>query len=311
MSITQKIIISFLLVVVLLVVSLVSVFIFHVTSLQEYKKISNTLIVENTLTDDVADLLEAYTAVSVAPLSSERMSAFLEQKENIFDTFQELDRVIVSSDSRVAYLGLKNIILGIIDDLEKGREAIVKGEIVEATEFYNQGLYKKTFVETNVTLLVLHELTYLREIEQEIKRKYAEQLFIIGGWVTLLVLVTVLYAFIFARSITIPIRMLSHASKKVSDGDYAFKTPELVLIRQDELGILARSFNSMLQKLNLKITQVEAATATVQETKSHLEERNRELERFNSMVINREIKMVELKRRISELEREVKNKESK
>ncbi len=238
MNITQKIISSFLLVVALLVVSLVSVFFFHVTSLQEYKAISNTLILENALTDHVTELLEAYTAVSVAPLSTDRVDAYLGHKQSIDDTFQELDKVIVSSDSRVAYQGLKNIIVGIITDLEKGRIAIVNGDIVRASEFYSDGLYKKSFVETNVTLLVLHELRYLQEIEQEIKERYNQQLFIIGGWVLVLVLVTIVYAIIFARSITVPIKILSRASKKVSDGDYQFETPEAVLVRQDELGIL-------------------------------------------------------------------------
>jgi len=48
--------------------------------------------------------------------------------------------------------------------------------------------------------------------------------------------------------------------------------------------------------------RVQERTAEVVAKSDELKQKNRELERFNKLFVNRELRMVELKKRISELE---------
>jgi methyl-accepting chemotaxis protein len=92
---------------------------------------------------------------------------------------------------------------------------------------------------------------------------------------------------------------------KVSAGNYSQRISEDLLGRNDEVGTLGNSFNAMLDALNDKINQVEKAHATILATQKDVEHRNAELEKFNAMVIGRELKMIELKEKITRLEREI------
>jgi methyl-accepting chemotaxis protein len=289
-------------VILLLIISLASVFIFHASSLKEYKHISNTLILENTLSTNVADYIEAFSAVSVAPTSKERLQDYSDKREDILATFKELDTVIVSDESRVTYQGLKNIILGLVSDLENGKELVMQGDVVGADKFYTQAVSKKPFVETNVTLLVIKELEYLDEIKSSIEEKYQEQLFRVTLWILVTIAATLFYALIFSRKITSPIKALSSASQQVTAGDYSTRIAPGLLAGEDEVGKLAEAINFMLITINSKITEVEAANSAVLVAKQHLEERNDELEKFNHMIIGRELKMIQLKEKIASLE---------
>lgn len=286
MNITQKITSSFLTVIILLVISIVSVFLFHISSIEDYKEFSNTLILENTLTDDVSELMEAYNAVSVAPLSSERAAAYNARRDTILSTFKQLDSLIISEDSRVAYQGLKNIILGIVGDLEEGRELLAQGDLVGSRERYDLGAYKRSYVESNVALLVLNELQYLDQIRQDIEKTYFIQLVAVGAWTLFIVLLVIAYSFIFSRKLTSPIKELFLAAQKVSQGEYHHKIPPRLLLLEDEVGSLAASFSAMLEKLNFKIDQAESSSELITEAKKHLENRNADLEKAQMATAN-------------------------
>lgn len=286
MSIRQKILYSFVVVILLLVVSLVSVFFFHNASIKEYKKVSNNLIVENTLSVSVSTLIELYNAAIIAPGSTERITAYENVKKEVLNALSTLDTAIENEDSRVAFLGVKKIVLGIVDDSDKGLKEVQQGNITVGLAIYNDALYKKAFVAENTTSLILTEIKHLHEIQSTIENKYDEQLSIILLWVTAIVFTTTLYALLFARRITSPIKVLSISSEKVSKGNYSLRIQNELLARKDEVGILARSFNNMLEKLNLKINQVETGNNMIMETKKHLEERNEELERSQLATAN-------------------------
>jgi nitrogen fixation/metabolism regulation signal transduction histidine kinase len=305
MNIRQKIIGSFILVIFLLLLSLGSVLIFHISSINDYKKISNTLTLEERLTNDTSELMEAFNAVAVAPTNESRIATYTAKRDSILSTFKELDADITDSDSVVAYQGLKNIILSILQDLESGRAALSNGDIVGSSQYYSDAVSKKAFVEANVTELLVKELEHLNNIKTQIEEKYKEQLLTVLLWLVATVFLSLLYALFFGRMITSPIEVLSVAAKKVKEGNYSFQISEDLLRRSDEVGNLANSFSLMLEALNNKIEQVEMGNAVILETKRHLEERNKDLEKFNHMVIKRELRMVELKNKIASLEEEL------
>jgi methyl-accepting chemotaxis protein len=305
MSIQQKILLSIIAVIVLMLLSLGSVFIFHISAVNQYRQVSDNLILEHDLQMEADKLTEAYNALVIAPESSERLLAYRMVRDNIVVIFKELDQAIENEDTRVAYSGLKSVILNMVGDGDKGLAALERGEATTALDLYNEIIYKRSFVHENTTSLLLTEISHLYSIQQTLEERYTIQLATVCLWIVLLVGLSILYAFVFAGRITAPIKELSLVSKEVAKGNHDFPISEKVLQRKDEVGTLAASFAVMVEKLNNEIHQVEEANEVVLETKRHLEERNIELERFNRMVVNREIRMRELKNIIATLEEKI------
>ncbi len=76
------------------------------------------------------------------------------------------------------------------------------------------------------------------------------------------------------------------ALQKVAGGDLNASVP--LSNKSDEIDALAAGINMMIEE--------------VRERTKELEEKNRELERFNKLAVGRELKMIELKKRVKELE---------
>ena len=295
MSIRSKIFLSFLVVVVLMLASLASVFFFHLGSLVEYKKVSDNLVHENELSQKTIALVETYNAVMLAPSSNERKSTYRSLKDDINGILDDLEDSIESEDSKVIFEGLSKIVREILADTDAGLTELERNNVQSASERYSSAIYKRGFVEEVATALVLAEVKYLQDIQGDIERRYQQQLLLMIVWVGVVLGIVLTYSIIFARRITAPISVLSLASQAVSNGEYEHRIEHDLVERTDEVGLLARSFNLMLETLNIKIRQVESANSTIMKTKKDLEQRNAELERFNRMVVNRELKMVSLK----------------
>jgi len=78
-------------------------------------------------------------------------------------------------------------------------------------------------------------------------------------FVTLLVVILAgLVGLLFARRLTAPIGNLAHAVQRVTDGDLDITMPRS---SQDELGVLAQSFNNMANRLKLNVEALEKAQA--------------------------------------------------
>jgi HAMP domain-containing protein len=148
-------------------------------------------------------------------------------------------------------------------------------------------------------------------------------------WLTFF-LVAILVAFSFLmifKSIIFPLRKLEKAFLKVAKGDLKV---QLKKEREDEIGRLILSFNKMVQdlkkakelleeeKMSLEI-KVKARTKALEEERLLLEEkvkertkelreRIEELEKFHKLAVGRELKMIELKKELTALKKELKNK---
>ncbi len=307
MSIRQKIFLSSVVVVFLMFIALASFFFFHRVAIVEYKTISENLILENELAQKVNVLVESYNAIVIAPSSQERKETYKANYEDIARIIRTLDEAVESEDSKVAYAGLRRIVLLLLEDCQNGITALESGDTTVALEYYNDAQHKLGFVLSNTTSFLLTEIQHLHEVQERIEKRYSQQLWATALWTLLLVFGAVLYALIFARRITSPVNMLSHISAKVSEGNFNQQIPQELLSRSDEVGGFARSFHVMLEKLNHKINQVETANETILKTQEDLTVRNQELEKFNRMVVGRELKMIELKERIATLEEKLKD----
>ncbi|MCD6114713.1 HAMP domain-containing protein [bacterium] len=144
------------------------------------------------------------------------------------------------------------------------------------------------------------------------------------------VLMTMCLAVIFTQKIITPIRELVEVVKRAAAGDL---NTRVKVKGNDELAQLGREFNFMIEQLKKTKDQLEeekkvlevrvrARTeeleemaknldAQVKERTKELQERIKQLERFHKLTVGRETKMIELKKKIRQLEEELEKYRSK
>lgn len=109
----------------------------------------------------------------------------------------------------------------------------------------------------------------------------------------------ILLATIFARHIVEPVVIIGRLAKGYSNADFKEEVPGKILQRKDEFSDLAKSFSSMREQLSelyfsldKKVReQTQELARSEQKTKQRLDE----YERLNQLMVDREIKMIELK----------------
>jgi len=154
------------------------------------------------------------------------------------------------------------------------------------------------------------EICLIAKINQEeafepIKRLRYELLLIFLGILFLVVILGLLLS----RTITRPIVKLRDDVIKVGKGNLKIK---IFQTSQDEVGDLARTFSKMTNDLRKSRRKLEEYSKNlekkVKERTKELEQKNNELNQFNKLAVGRELKMVELKKKIRELEEKLKKK---
>ena len=107
-----------------------------------------------------------------------------------------------------------------------------------------------------------------------------------------------------------PVYTISKAAEQVGEGKMDIRLDASLM--DGELEVLAKSFNKMAESLEKSNQEIEKSKANLEEKVAErtkeLSEKNEELEKFNRMAVDRELKMVELKKKIKELENQQNNK---
>jgi HAMP domain-containing protein len=144
---------------------------------------------------------------------------------------------------------------------------------------------------------------------------------------TLSLFFIIIFAFLLGRYVTQPLKELTAATAKIAAGYF---DTQIKAKRSDEFGELAHSFNQMAKSLAESHSALEEAKTVleirvaartrelqelverqeeiIKERTKELQKKIEELEKFQKMAVGRELKMVELKKRIEELENQLKNK---
>ena len=132
---------------------------------------------------------------------------------------------------------------------------------------------------------------YKSQIDQSVRS--IVYLLILGAAVS--VALTLFLVFFFTRQFLKPLESLKDAVQKVAAGDLTVRAK---VISTDEMGFLAQSFNQMSDSLQKSYGQL---GQKVEEKTHELNTKVAELERFNKLMVDRELKMIELKKEIARL----------
>lgn len=124
------------------------------------------------------------------------------------------------------------------------------------------------------------------------------------------IILALIIGYIFSKALTRSITKLREFSHEIGKGNLNTKTK---INSKDEIGELASSFENMATELKKTRKKLKIYNKTlekkVNERTKALESKNLELEQFNNIAVGREVKMVELKKKIKELEDRLKQKE--
>ena len=128
-------------------------------------------------------------------------------------------------------------------------------------------------------------LERLDEIQNQTAEYYAEkqnlralkrQMLLILLFFTVLVIFSVMWVALFlSKQVTVPIQALAEGTREISSGNFDYQVPDQV---QDELGILARSFNNMTKQLRDNRAQIDQFTHNLQQAVQELERRRQLME---------------------------------
>lgn len=172
----------------------------------------------------------------------------------------------------------------------------------------------QTFVEKHIAEMERGQMSPELEI---IELGITRQNLVIQSWLTIfLILILAVFVSVYlSRNITLPLKEIVRKTKKISEGDLNVKVE---IETNDEFEAVATSFNKMVEDLKEAKTVLEikvlARTKELQELAEkqedlvkqrteELQEKLMDLERFGKMAVGRELKMIELKEKIKELEK--------
>jgi len=142
------------------------------------------------------------------------------------------------------------------------------------------------------------------------------ELSLLGMVLVLSFVLAIVSGFYLSRRITRPIINLRDAAIRIGKGSL---DTQIRVKAGNEVGELASAFNQMtidLKKSRKELEEysknleekVKERTKELEKSKKELEETNYDLERFNKLAVGRELRMIELKKRIKELEEKLEGK---
>jgi methyl-accepting chemotaxis protein len=170
------------------------------------------------------------------------------------------------------------------------------------------------------SLFFLSKLSHLTK--EALTSLDAQNIMLQGGCIVgLIIILGFLISFFLTKRLIDPIELFIESTSKIAEGDLDY---QLQIKKDDELGRLAKNFNQMTKSLKKSRKELEQARDVlevkvkartmelqeqakgldeqVKERTKELQERIDELERFHRLTVGRELRMIELKQMIQELE---------
>ncbi len=307
-SIKIKLLFSFIIVIVVLSLQTIYLANVHFQIVAQYKEVTDNLVLENKFTYSVPEFIQSYYNLINTPNSKERLDSYNQLYNEIEETFSKLDNAIISENSKIAYRGLKNYIMNIIRSGDEGVKDIQAGRLVNSIDIYENMIDKQSFLIENIGNLILKDLSYAEELQKEIEQTHKNLINIVLILIIFTTSGCVLFALFFAKKITNPIANLSEIANRITQGDLKLNVSKNLLEKKDEIGSLSNSFNIMLKRINVEIDSQKRISNDLVKSKRDLENKNEELEKFNKLAVGRELKMIELKKKIKELEEAIQKK---
>ena len=279
-SLKSKIILAFLGVVFIFTSLLILVFFTNYNLLSKYKKINNNIVLEQSLRDNVFNLIE----VSYKSFNTSDFSLYNEQLYKIKSIEDKLDLVFelesTNQETKLAYRSVKNSLNVVLNNVEKYKAELIRSDgIIGISKNYQDSISQFEFVKANITNLLISEMKNIAETTTLINSTQDLLTKLISIIVAVSIFVILFLIILFSNSITKPIFYLFEISKKISAGDLDITIDEKLKNENSEIGHLASAFSTMIIKLKDKILAIDNYSLK-------LAKGNLDLENSNKAILN-------------------------
>lgn len=221
--------------------------------------------------------------------------AYYTIKNQTHDTFRVLDVTIKSKVTKMAYERLRDSVKYIFTGIDE--IIVLNGNLnkSEADARYIELLSKKDEIDTLSNNLLWEQTKEIKYARTQFIRSMIGTFAITLACIAIAVFASIKYAGVVSQRITHPVMQLSDTAQKISNGNLKKGVSKDVLQRNDEIGDLGHCFNKMVSNLQSKIVELEKSNEAIKKAEKRILKKNEELEKFNSIIIGRELKMIELK----------------
>jgi nitrogen fixation/metabolism regulation signal transduction histidine kinase len=239
-------------------------------------------------------LIQSYNNAIKDPGNVQSESEYQSTKAGLLGVIARLETQVVFQESKLVLIGLANTVNKVISECDAGIAEVKENNFLHISEHFMQANINNDFVRSNVRTLIQKELEYLSVNQARSNQLYTVGLVISVSIFILILLIVLVFARNFSRDLISPIENLTRTVEQVASGNMEVDIDRKLGDQKDEVGVLARSFVQM-------VNNIQDMIAKINKSREDLETSNVDLEKLNQFMVDREIKMVELKNKLSEL----------
>lgn len=252
-SIRTKLLLSFVIVMIMLLISNIVFIVMHFSFVKQYEDVTNRLMTEGEFSVQIPSLIESYLS-TLSGASKSRYDMYYAERSHIMESIESLDSTIVKPESKVLYHSLRNFVTNMVSICDDGLNHSMKNDSAESLRIYqNDIMPMKPYIIESTSNLMISELDYAQNLQNNIRQ--TQEWIIILSIIFLVVIVnlTILFVIDTSNKITTPLIRLSNIAKDISGGDLNRNIDADLLEFNDEIGSLSNSINGMLKRMNEEI----------------------------------------------------------
>jgi HAMP domain-containing protein len=218
---------------------------------------------------------------------------------------EELEEVELIESIRAEYIALGNLFSQVCINYEKEQKLIQEGasqEKIDSIILLEERLVAQLLIKSQSIIVDASRLAEMRHVKVIRAQKLANTFTLILMIILLIIITTT--SLLVARSIAEPIHKLHKATELFEEGRLSHRVK---IKTKDEVEQLGNAFNKMATGLGEKRKELQKELTNRKKVEEELKKRVEEQEKFHRLTVGRELKMIELKKRIRELEKQIKD----
>lgn len=183
-------------------------------------------------------------------------------------------------------------------DKENPKQHIISPEVytaIGAFDSVSDEVSKE--IEKIISIIEMHKIDYVKVFVDDVVKS---KTYIIAAF-SVAIALSVIIVYIASLVLSVSIRKVRAAAFKISQGDLDQRAP---VTSKDEIGDLAGTFNQMADNIEKSQEDMKKANVTLEEQGEKLKDQLEQVRKFQKITIDREMKMIELKEKLKECERD-------
>ena len=226
-----------------------SVLYVHVQTLKIHDRQMGRIISEYRLSAETERMVNLFGACIQNPANAGFREEFRQCSDAIESLLDQLDLQSHGAEIETAYYGLKHSVMHLRNLCLEGLDALDRREMVKTEQIYQELMRKQPYIVDNSARLIVREVQAAAADQERMKRESQRNFQVQFILLIFAVLVCMAYALSVAHKLTRPLSWLTQVMRQFATGDMNVTVEPPLLVRRDEVGSLAQSFDHLLTHL--------------------------------------------------------------